>query len=181
MTSYQNALSAHYGNTWKSIPNVKQLTAGPMRNFAPDFHILEFPPYPGRDMWTYATNGMSLGSKNSIELHIFSTKKDSSLIELLTVVAHYSLTGTQLNLGQTINFGRPWQEDSHCTHGLISLPYLDGPELEKVKGYSTKCYWVVPITQQERNFKAEFGQEALEEKFDVAQIDYVNPNRPSVV
>lgn len=181
MTFYQNALSKHYGSVWKSIPNAEQWTAGPMRNFNPDFCVLEFPPYTGRDMWTYATDGMSLGNKDSIELHIFSNKQDSSLVELLTVVAYYSFTDVQLNLGETVNFGKPWQESSLCAYGLISLPYLDGPELEEMLEYPTKCYWLIPITQQERNFKAKFGLEALEEQFDLTQIDYVNPNRPSAI
>jgi len=40
--------------------------------------------------------------------------------------------------------------------------------------------WLLPITEAERDFKAEHGPEALEQRFDDAAIDYWEPARASV-
>lgn len=182
MSSYQEFLKAHYCNIWQSVPVERKLGKGPMNQLSPDFCVLEFAPFTGRDMWTYATSGMSLLlTHETMELHIFSSAQDSSLVELLTVIAHYHATGKQLHLDDTVNFGRPWQRDSHCTYGLLSLPYLDGPKLQNIPYYSTECYWLIPITEQERNFKVKFGLEKLEDEFELMGIDYINPNRASIV
>lgn len=182
MNPYQQALKIHYQKSWNANPIAKKLEVGPMKQLNPDFCVLEFAPFEGRTMWTYATNGMSiLLGRRTIELHIFSSIQDDSLVELLTVIAHYHATGNEIQLGHTVNFGKPWQDNSKCTYGLISLPYMDGPDLESFPAYSTECYWLVPITLQERDYKIKFGLESLEEKFDLIGLDYVNPNRASAV
>lgn len=68
----------------------------------------------------------------AIELHIKSPVQSTSLVELLTVVAHYHCTATSLGVGHTVNFGRSWLPDSLCSYGLVSLPYLDGSPLEEL-------------------------------------------------
>ena len=45
----------------------------------------------------------------------------------------------------------------------------------------TKVYWVIPITKEEREFKIENGLNALEEKFDVSNFNYINPMRESLI
>jgi hypothetical protein len=55
-----------------------------------------------------------------------------------------------------VNLGEPWLPGSACDHGLISLPYPWGPELED-------------------------GLAALEERFQAARLDFTNPGRASVV
>ena len=139
-------------------------------------------------MWTYATCCMSQQSDpNKIELHIFSSKKDTSIIELLTVTAHYHRTAHLLGLNHTVNFGRPWQDSSKCEYGLISLPYVDGPELENYElsdggiNYIIKFYWLIPVTESEISFKKKFGIEQLELKFDDEGLDYLNANRKSLI
>lgn len=54
------------------------------------------------------------------------------------MTAHFHRTGSALGLGHTVNFGRPWLPGSSCTHGLVSLPYLFGPELEWLQQPSTR-------------------------------------------
>lgn len=116
-----------------------------------------------------------------IEPHIFSAEQDPSLVELLTVLAHYHATGAQLNLGHTVDFGKPWQANSKCTCGVLSLPYLDGPKLESMVSHSVKCYWLIPITKQERDFKIKHGLEQLEKSFDTIGINYIDASRESAV
>ena len=43
------------------------------------------------------------------------------------------------------------------------------------------CYWLIPITRSERDFKKRLGLDALEEAFERAGLDYLDPGRPSVV
>ena len=119
-----------------------------------------------------------------LELHLFSPVQTEDNVELLTVIAHYHRTGSMLALGHTVNFGRPWLPGSVCEYGLISLPYLDGPKLEHFytdDGSSVRFLWLLPITKAERDYKKSFGLEELERRFDAASVDYLNPNRQSVV
>jgi hypothetical protein len=120
-----------------------------------------------------------------IELHLFSETQTRDHVELLTVIAHYSRTGSHIGLGDTVNFGRPWLNDSSCCFGLISLPYLDGPKIERFAvpeiGKSVQCLWLVPITESEREFKKIHGIDAIEQQFEQAQVNYLDPHRRSVV
>jgi len=87
-------------------------------------------------------------------------------------------------LRHTVNFGMPWQNSSQCSFGLISLPYLDGPELENFKIKKNKVlkfYWLIPITQKEVEYKMQNGVEALEAKLEENAFNYTNTKRISVV
>jgi len=136
-------------------------------------------------MTAYATRCMSQPEDEArLEIHLLTGREketDPELVELLTVTAHYHRTGTRLGLGHTVNFGRPWRPGSACTHGLLSLPYLDGPRLEWLAEPRVQFLWLIPITAAELLFKKQHGLEALEERFEAAQFDYLDPLRPSVV
>ena len=103
--------------------------------------------------------------------------------ELLVAAASYHRNVAVLGVYHTVNFGQPWLDDSHCDHGYISLPYLDGLELQlwRTPAGSVSSYWLLPITQAERDFKIEAGWEALEELFEASELDYLDPARPSCV
>ncbi len=178
-------IQSHYEKAWGTAAEVRKLARGPVHELPRDFAVLVFAPHGNRDMWTYATCCMSNPEDSKpLELHIFSRSACEALIELLTVTAHFHRTGASLDLWHTVNFGRPWEGNSQCDHGLISLPYLDGPQLENLSAGNTitaKCYWLVPITQYEVEFKKQQGVEALEQKFEQQSFDYLDPNRRSVV
>jgi hypothetical protein len=149
----------------------------------PGFQVLVFSPSNTRKMWTYATCGMSQQSDApALDLHLFSPTRIESHVELLTVVAHYHLTGAYLDVGHTVNFGRPWLPESKCDYGLISLPYLDGPRLEWLGEKELKIHflWLIPITANEVDYKKEHGLEALEARFERSKFDYLNPKRASI-
>src|SRR6202012_2784439 len=103
---------------------------------------------------------------------------------LVTTLAYYHRNTARINLNHTVNFGKPWQGSSSCKFGYISLPYLDGPDLENLLLSSTdttiKFYWLIPITKEEKDFSIQNGSDSLEEKFDNG-FNYVNPLRNSVV
>lgn len=184
IVNYKQHIIRHYEVFWSNKASIKKLFKGPIHELPPEFCVLEFPPSKKRNMWTYATCCMSIqDNDNKIELHLFAPEQNQSVVELLTIIAHYHITGRKLGLWHTINFGRGWLHNSNCDYGLISLPYLDGPELEKhtIQGQKIKFLWLIPITKDERNFKKKKGIEALENLFEESNINYLDPYRNSIV
>ncbi len=182
--TYHSKLKAHYEDFWQNEGEICYFDKGPIQELPEDFGILVLPPKENT-FWTYATVGMgwNVNEKRSLELHLFSPQKEEWLIELLTIVAHYHHTGSGLNLFHSVNFGASWIENSLCNHGLLSLPYLDGENLEEFhyKDKLTICLWLIPITESEFNFKKRNGIDALEELFEKHQFNYLDPHRKSVV
>jgi hypothetical protein len=186
MESYCNQIKGHYVSVWRVNPTVRRWEKGPIWELPSSFCVLEFPPSAKRELWTYATCCMSQPEDSElIELHLFGHSQYEPLVELLTVVAHYHHTSCRLGLNDTVNFGRPWMNNSRCDYGMISLPYLDGPELENFSlanvEKQAKFYWLIPITHQEREYKMKKGLEALESRFEQVNFDYADPHRSSVV
>ena len=157
------------------------LDKGQKEKLHSDFFVLEFPPNKRHSMFCYCTVGMSADrlDENQIELVVYAPKPDASLVELLTVCASYHRNVLPLNIHHTVNIGQPWLDDSKCDHAFISLPYLDGEELElfNFEGNEIHCYWLIPITEKERDYKIDNGCEALEQLFEEKQFDYLNPDR----
>lgn len=145
---------------------------------------MEFAPAGKRRVWVYATCCMSKPQDETpVELHLFSSEKDTGLVELLTVAAYFHKTRHRLNLWHTVNFGRPWRQNSCCEHGYISLPYLDGPKLETLPFLEDiiKFYWLIPITKAEVEFKKTEGIDKLEALFESSGFDYLDPYRKSLI
>ena len=161
---------------WKIDPNSK------IDDF---FYVLEFAPNEKHDMWIYCSVGMSPGidPEAKTEVFIFSPKKDFTIVELLTMVASYHKNNSPFALHHTFNIGRPWLDKSKCDHCFISLPYLDGEELELFlfDEAITHCYWLIPITKSEVEYKEENGCDALENLFEEKAINYLEPNRIPLV
>jgi Suppressor of fused protein (SUFU) len=136
------------------------------------------------DTDAYATLCMSQPEdEERIELHILartSTEPLAGIVEILTATVHFHRTGRRLGLGDSVNFGRPWQAGSKCTFGLISLPYLDGPRLEWMEHPRVRFLWLIPVTAAEIEFKKLYGTEALEQRFEEVQFDYLDAHRASV-
>jgi hypothetical protein len=183
--SYTLLLRKHYEDYFDSQGTKKVWSIDPHKKLHADFYVLEFDPNKKHNMWTYATVGMSLDrdDDNLIELFVFSPKKDEALIELLTIIASYHRNSDPLNIHHTFNIGQPWLDNSVCDYGFISLPYLDGKDLElfEFNNNTIHCYWVIPITEQEKNYKIEKGCDALEDLFEEKGVDYLNPNRKSLI
>ena len=177
-------IEAHYREIWKTDFKVCDFSKGPVNQLPADFAILEFAPHSGRSMWTYATRCMSTAKdEKSIELHMFSSIQSQEIVEILFATAHFHHTVTKLDVGHTVYFGRPWLENSECDYGLVSVPYLDGPNLETMSSGSTRLYfyWMIPVTKAEVAFKKAHGLEALESKFESLSFDYSDPHRSSAI
>jgi hypothetical protein len=180
----KSPIAEHYRQCWGEAGVPRKWERGPISQLPVNFQILVFAPTHRRAGWTYATSGMAtdLTTGPALELYLISPVETNLHVELLTVVAHYHRTGAPLGLGHTVNFGRAWLPGSLCDHGLISLPYLDGPSLEWLdteKG-SIRFLWLIPITNAEVAYKKAQGLEALEARFEESQFNYLNPTRASV-
>jgi hypothetical protein len=185
MSIYTDKLKQHYEDYFGICGQKHSLQNGGTEKSFSDFYVLEFKPNKIHEFWTYCSVGMSLEREdyNLIELFIFSPRQDLGQVELITVCADYHQNGLPLNLNHTINIGRPWIDNSECEYGFISLPYLDGSALElfEFKGRIFKCYWLIPITKKERNYKITHGSEALEQLFEETNFQYLNPQRKCLI
>ena len=54
-------------------------------------------------------------------------------------------------------------------------------EIFEFEGEKINCYWLIPITEKERDFKIDRGSDALEQLFEDKHLDYLNPERDSLV
>jgi|SRR5438876_3160145 len=182
--SYQEQIIKHYESVWNHAAKIYLWDKGPIEKLPHDFRVLEFAPNRERDMWTYATCSMAQPmDAMPIELHIFSSIKDETIIELLNV-AYYHRNTSMLGLNHTMNFGRPWQNISACNHGFISLPYLEGPDLEKMEVKQNKIikfYWLIPLPIKKLILKCQKGLKLLKVKSKQNAFDYINPKRRSTV
>lgn len=182
LDAYHAELKHHLSLHWGRVTASDQWDRGP--GLPNPFCVLLFEQKEKTRCWTYATCGMTPVIRGErLELFVESPAADRSLVELLTVVAHYHQTGATLGHGHTVNFGRPWLANSRCTYGLISLPYCFGPAFERTSicGVPVRILWLIPITLEEREFKIAAGLEALEEKFETSGFNWLDPARPSVV
>lgn len=182
---YHHKLLSHYISNWGDEYRSLIWEKGPYKDLGDQFRVLEFPPTPERNMWTYATCGMShFEDQLCLELHIFSDEQDQTLVESLIVIAHFHRFRTRLGHWHTINWGRGWRLNSSCSFALLSQPYLDGTKLEILDledGKSVFFYWLVPITKEELVFKKEYGADRLEEIFEEKGLNYLDPFRSSLV
>lgn len=177
-------LELHLESCWGKSTDQQFCIPDPHRKLPVSFRVLEFPPGNTHDFWIYSTLGMSIEMDESlIELHIFSRRQDISLVELLTVTASFHRNDTPLGLHHSVYIGQPWQDDSLCDHAFLSLPYLDGDELEVFNFSDNHLHnlWLLPITKSERDYKMEHGWNALEELFETNELNYLDPNRASCI
>ena len=184
LDNYQTDIINHYEKIFHQNVKIHIWDKGPYEKLPNDFRVLEIPPTETKTMWTYATCCMSQPEDSiRVELHIYSSKKEESIIELLTALAFYHRVTNKIGLNHTVYFGRPWQDSSKCEYGFVSLPYIDGPTLEDFNSPNglIKFYWLLPVTEAEVNYKKKFGTEALESKFDEPAFNYIDPNRASVI
>jgi Suppressor of fused protein (SUFU) len=184
VTTHREIIEGHYGRLWGAPEGRLAWGTGPVRDLAPGFGVLRF--RRGIGISVFATCGMSEpADEEGLEVHLLIRDRDAdcaadSVIELLTVVAHFHRTGQRLGMGHTVNFGRPWLPSATCTHGLLSLPYLDGPRLEWLEKPRVRFLWLIPLTVDEVAFKKTSGLDALEERLEASRFDYLDPQRTSV-
>jgi len=185
MTTYRAALLAHYEHQFSASVWSRRWHEPPNPSLPPlpaEFEVRKYKRSEGTAV--YATVCMSADDEPTpLELHIIGAADEATgarSVFLLTVTAHFHRTGRTLDLGHTVNFGEPWVRGGACSRGLISRPYLDGQEFEREPMRGICCGWLLPVTDSEVNYKVEFGLEALESKFEAAQMNALDWARPAV-
>jgi len=154
--------------------------------FAEPFAVAEFVPTETSPYWKYCTIGAGAEGRkrpDRLEFHLLSPVQDSRHVELLAAIAHYHLSGGDLDEGHIVNFGRPWLPGSLCSYGLISKPYHYGPDLERSADpvlKEVRFLWLIPITAEEREYANAFGLEALEALFEENSLRFWAPDRESL-
>ena len=90
----------------------------------------------------------------------------------------------RLDLHHTLPLGEPYLDPrSQLTHWLVSRPYPFGLDLETchVGDVHVDLYWVLPISESEKQLVRAESVEALEERLEAAAIDPYDPLREPVV
>src|SRR3954471_8149337 len=172
------SIAEHYLAHWPATPEAFRLTKGRIDTLSKEFCVLLFPPFATRKFWTYATVHMS-GTAGRIETFLFTPERNDDLhVELLTMTASFHAASAPLGWGHVVNIGRPWLAGSQCDRGLLSTPYLDGPNLEFLRSEegTIQFLWFIPITESEAKFRFSESLEALEQQFEQKQFNYLDPN-----
>ncbi|MGY4740600.1 suppressor of fused domain protein [Streptomyces sp. ATMOS53] len=159
------------------------------RGSGPALRVLEVAPASRDDAWTYVSVGASADSDRpgrGREFVLMGPVRDPRFADLVAMTAFYH-SGPEphrLDVGHSVPLGEPWLPGSACDHFLVSLPYLHGPDLEHCElpnGRHTRFLWLLPVTSSEIAFRRTHGTEALEQLFDEAGINPVDPRRTAVV
>ena len=153
-----------------------------------DFHIARVKPETPEGMWTFATIGAWRGTEaedKGLEFVAVSLADETQVMHRLGMLAYYQAgpTENRLGVGHTLDIGEGWVKDSTLDAILISLPYLWGPKLEhcQLPDRHIQVLWALPITSAERAYARDQGFDALEQKFEEAGLNYLDPFRASIV
>ena len=182
------AIVGHIKHFWpQSIVTEEKWEKGPIQHSLPGFRILKVAPSAPTLPVVYVTNGCfqkDLGKHLLHEFFIIAPTQNRQHIETLTMLANFDADDNyRLEVGSTVSIGDSWLPGSLCDHLLISIPYPYGPQLEwlRLSNVCIRFLWVLPITGREAGFVELNGLEALETQFDKMTLDYLNPNRLSVI
>ncbi len=184
----RSAIIEHVKKFWpNSTVQEEQWPEGPIQENVPGFQVLRVASKTPRRPLIYMTNGCFVVQPTQHVKHEFfliSPVEEHQHVETLTMLANFHADERfRLDVGSVVNIGDPWMPGSQCDHLLISIPYPYGPKLEWLNLPDTcvRFLWALPITPREAAFLELNGLEALEQRFDTAKVDYLNPSRSSVV
>lgn len=162
-------------------------TLGPVGVRLPNLRVRRVAPAAPADPWVYVTIGAWASTAehaHGYEFVLVSPDENPLHVELLAMVAYFhSDARYRLDVGSTMDIGRPWAEGSAADHLLVALPYPFGPTLEdlRVADRHVRFLWLVPITNAEAQFVGSKGLEAFEELLERSLFDVADPLRPAVV
>ena len=178
---------AHLGDAELDVDGVRccKWLSGASASSLPGLQIIEI---KRKSDVLYCTAGASTvvdGPGYGLEFFMLARKTDDVLIELMAMVAHFhSNPEHRLGLGHTLRIGRPIVKGSSLDRLLISLPYPFGPDFEYMhfsNGSHARMLWLVPITQEEEEFRHKVGLDALEELLERQGIPYSDLSRHSAL
>jgi hypothetical protein len=187
-TEVSDGVRSHLDRFWRDRPHEEFVwTVGPISQTLPRFRVRRIAPIQRRDPWVYATIGAweaTADATHGTEFVFLSPSESPAHVELLAMVANlHADPRYRLDVGSTVDIGRPWMEGSPADHLLVSLPYPFGPELERCEltDRHVRFLWLVPITAAEAALAKSQGMESLEQLLERTKVDVIAPNRRSVV
>lgn len=186
MSSVINAIREHVERFWPDQSHEEfSWELGPIEDQVPGFRVRRVAPLGPSEPWVYLTIGASsVAEGGAKEFFLLAPSESPRHIETLAMVASFHADSRYtLQLGNTIDIGRPWAEGSAADHLLVSLPYPYGPALEicEISEPTVQILWLVPVTKAEVNFAAANGVEELEQLLDASGIDVASSTRRSLV
>jgi len=159
--------------------------SGPIDEASPHFRALQVAPSAPDGPWHYVSIGgwaATPDGDRGLEFIVSTPAETREAVELLAMNVYFHQDG-QLAPGHTVPIGEPWLPGSLCDHLLVSLPHLFGAGLQRcyVGDRHVEFLWLAPVTKAERDFCADYGQEALERRLEAAGVRYWDIGRDSVV
>jgi hypothetical protein len=153
--------------------------------------IATFADRPQLGVTTFATLGLSdtpipgrLRPPLGVELLGTCDSAVEGFIAALAAIAFQTISGgRRCEPGEVFDDVIPPALSTTLRHALLVPPFLWEEGLESmVVDYKTVAWLLaVPISDDEAQFGADQGTDALESRFEEAEIDIFNPNRRSVV
>lgn len=187
MTAYCEAFHQHLHRYFNHRSAIKRPSGGTAWNLDDDeeFHVLEFPPGPRSDRWTYVSVGCGTVQPDGgrrIEFILCARESSERHVEIVERTAFYHVNGHTLDVGHTLPIGQPWLPGGTLDHLLVARPYPFGPMLERFRSgrHHAQLLWLVPITRAESELRHEKGLDALESRLESSGIDYTDPSRTDV-
>lgn len=184
-----DGILAHYRAFWGD-DRVEEVHWTPehLAERLPDFHIAKIRPAEPDGMWIFASIGAwraTADERHGLEFVAVHPVESAAVMQRLAMVAYYHAGPPQnrLGVGHTLPIGEPWVRDSTLESLLVTLPYLWGPRLEhcQLPDRHIRVLWLLPITSAEHQLAREHGVDALETRFEEAEVNYINPFRSSLV
>jgi hypothetical protein len=183
-----DGIRSHLARFWPDRPQEEFVwTLGPIGASLPRFRVRRVAPVEPTDPWVYVTVGAweaTAEGAHGSEFFLLSPEENPLHVELLAMVAHlHADPRYRLDVGSTVNIGRPWMEGAASDHLLVSLPYPYGRALEhcELGERHVRFLWLVPITAAEANVVRAKGLETLERLLEQSNVDVIAPERPSLV
>lgn len=180
------AVRQHVADFWSGHAQEEfRWTLGPIGGQLPRFRVRRIAPKLLSDPWVYVTVGAWEADRASgKEFFLLSPVESPRHVETLAMTAHFHAdVRHRLSIGQAVDIGRPWLDESAADHLLVSLPYPYGPVLEHcdAAGLHVRFLWLVPITESEARCGSSRGVEVLEQLLESSDVDVIDPGRRSLV
>jgi hypothetical protein len=182
--SRQSVLDRHLRKFWAGTPHVdSRWNAGPIDEVLPEFRVRCIEPTDPSEPWVYVSMGASIVGEGAHEFALLSPYAFQRHLETVTMVAHWQAVGRNADAGSVLALGWPWMEGSEADHLLIAPLYaypsgydsfLDGKQ-------EVAILWLIPIYANEAAYVRRRGFEALEDKFERADVNLLDPRRGSVL
>ncbi|GEM_PF-935872 len=185
-THIRHALHDHVDSHWPGYDkSLLRVGDHPVTTASPNFRVACIHPKNSEEPWAYLSLGAyELGADPlcGLEFLLLARERSEHHAGILALVASLH-SQSALKQGSVIDLQEPWIAGGTLQHLLVTLPYPYGPNLERCQAglFSLRVLWLLPITGAEFALTKREGLEALEARFEAEGIDFLDPDRASVV